>query len=206
MATCSECAFLDLDREYEPYDCKYWCEKCLEWRYANEAECYRFCRAYNRSQSVSDSYYNRSKNSQSNSGSGCFITTVVCGILGHEDRVQTLEILRAFRNNYLQKHKEHIDLLYLYDSVGPIIAENLVEEVNKKEIAANLYNLGIKKVAEFVSKKQYSKAITLYKDMTELLIAGYHIKKPDMSKERLESIDIEKSGHGKVYVKENSNI
>lgn len=201
MASCSECTYLDLNKEYESYDCKYWCEKWHEWKYANEAECSMgFCRAYGRSSSVSDSYYKRSAESQKNS-SGCFITTIVCSILGNPDNFVTLNKLRYFRDNILQKDKKYLGLLLTYDIVGPIISNNLMEDENKKQIAENLYNLGIKKVTDFIDSNNYDKAINLYKNMTQLLIDGYNIKMPNIDQKCTENISIDQLGHGKQYVK-----
>ena len=62
MATCSECTYLKVNG-----DCnngKYWCETRLEWHYANEASCYRYCEAYSRSSEVARSYYEKSERSQ----------------------------------------------------------------------------------------------------------------------------------------------
>lgn len=201
MATCSECTYLNLDKEYASYDCKYWCEKWHEWKYANEAECdLGYCRAYNRSNSVSDSYYKRSVESQ-NSSTGCFITTIICNILGENDNFDTLNKLRHFRDNVLQKDKKYLGLLLTYDIVGPIISHKLMEDKNKKQIAENLYNLGIKKVEDFIDNNNYNNAINLYRNMTQLLIDGYNIKMPNIDEKDAENISINQLGHGKQYVK-----
>lgn len=200
MASCSECTYLDLEKEYESYDCKYWCTAKDEWHYANEAECWRFCRAYSRSISVANSFYKRSEESQKSSG-GCYITTIVCEILGKNDNDNTLETLRKFRDNFLQKNRKYFGLLITYDIIGPIIAKKIREDENKEQIASNLYNLGIKKVAEYIDNNENEKAISLYTNMTQLLIDGYQIRKPAINKVIVNDIPTSQLGHGKQYVK-----
>ncbi|HPF83622.1 MAG TPA: hypothetical protein PLV83_05645 [Bacilli bacterium] len=201
--TCSSCTNLNLDKEYSSCDCKYWCDKFHEWHYADEASCYDFTKAYSRSDSVATSYYNKSVESQNRNNSGCFITTIVCEILGKKDCDETLKKLRFFRDNYMHKDRKYCDILYTYDVVGPIIAENLRNDNNKKEIAQNLYNIGISKVAEYIDNKKYSKAVALYKSMTELLIEGYHINVPMLSNNIYmnQNYSLESTGHGKIYIK-----
>ena len=63
MATCSECTYLG--NCYD--DGTFWCEARLESVYANQQECYRFCRAYSRSSNLSDSYAKYSEDKR-NSG------------------------------------------------------------------------------------------------------------------------------------------
>lgn len=198
MATCSECTFLNLEKEYESYDCKYWCEKWNEWKYADEAECFGYCHAYGRSDSVSSSYRKRSQESR-NSSSGCFITTIVCNILKKEDNNTDLNKLRDFRNNVLQKDKKYLGLLITYDIVGPMISKELYEDPNRVQIATNLYNLGIKKVVDYLDINDYHKAIDLYINMTQLLIDGYNITKPTIDKNIAKNVPINQLGHGKQY-------
>lgn len=197
MATCSQCTFLDLNKVYESYDKKFWCERHDEWHYANEQECWRFCYAYDRSSSVAESYYRASEESQK-SNSGCFITTITCNILGYKDNCDTLTTLRKFRNDFLQKNLQYINILATYDAVGPIIARKLIKEECKSQIALNLYNLGISKVVDALNKNDFKGAIKTYETMTNLLIEGYHIKTPNID---ISGVPISQLGHGKQYVK-----
>ena len=57
-----------------------------------------------------------------NPGGGCYITTMICDVLGKEDTCEALEVLRSFRNDVLQKDEKYAPILYEYDVVGPKIA------------------------------------------------------------------------------------
>lgn len=198
--SCSKCTWYDPEKVYETYNYKCWCGKKNEWVYANQAACWLYCEAYGRSSQVAESYYRKAEESQ-RGGSGCFITTIVCSILGNKDDFVELEKLRAFRDNVLQKDQRYNDLLVTYDYVGPIISQNIIQDKNRVQIATNLYNFGIKKVVEFLDKNEKEKAIQLYISMTEALMQGYNLEKPEISNEELANIDRNQMGHGRQYVK-----
>lgn len=192
--TCSECTYLDLDKEYDPGDGRFWCETKYEWHYANEAECWRFCTAYSRSDSVAKSYKEYSESKQS-SGSSCFITTIVCEVLGLKDDNSVLNSLRKFRNNVMQEKEVYKNILAQYDIVGPIIANKIREDKERDTLAVALFNSSIVAVAEFINKKEYLNAVKLYGEMTTGLIEYYNINR-EVSLEELSAMDIKKSGHG----------
>ncbi len=195
--TCSECTYLNLDKEYDTSDGRFWCETKLEWHYANEAACYRYCTAYSRNSSVARSYKEHSEACQQSSG--CFITTVIVNILKQNDRSIAMEKLRAFRDNILKKNDKYKKVLVEYDLIGPIVATKLSADSNALQISKNLYNLGIKNVIKLIDKGLFDEAVSLYADMTELLKIGYNIK-TNITKEEIENCDLKASGHGN-YVK-----
>lgn len=197
MSTCSECTFLNPDSCYKSYDCKYWCEARLEYHYANEQDCYRFTRAYSRSDSVADSL--RRKSEESQRSSGCFITTMVVDILKQNDKSDDMMKLREFRNNILIQNEKYKKALVEYDVVGPEIAVKLITDSNKVQISKNLYNMVICNVIKLYEKKRYDEAVALYADMTSLLVSGYGITK-SVTKEEVDDALITSCGHGK-YVK-----
>ena len=168
MATCSECTYLNPEKLYESYDPKFWCDTKDEWHYAYEQECWRFCRAYSRSDSEARSLYERSR-------SPYYIATVICEILCKDKNCHEFQNIKKLRNDVMEKDKKYASLLMAYDIYWPIISETLKNDRNKCRISLNLYDLGIKKVSEFIDKKDYKKAIDLYSEMTILLIRGYNI-------------------------------
>ena len=195
--TCSECTYLDFNKEYEPGDGRFWCETKYEWHFANEAECWRYCPAYSRSNLVADSYRKYSQE-KSEYQSSCFITTIVCETLGFKDTTKVLNSLRKFRNDIMQKDKKYLPILAEYDIIGPIIASKIRNDKEKEILAVALFNSTLIKVSNFIENNEYLSAIILYKEMTEGLIEYYNINRK-VSLEELNSIDINKSGHGKVY-------
>lgn len=195
--TCSECTYLNLDKEYNSNDGRFWCESRLEWRYANEAECMRYCTAYSRSDSVARSYKEHSEKCQ-NSGSTCCISTIF-EILGLSDEHIYLNVLRTFRKHELQNKEKYRELLVNYDIIGPIIADKLNQLQNKKIIAKNLFELNIKKIVTLIVNGNNLEAIKIYNDMMKSLIEKLNINEK-ATEEQINNADISQSGHG-VYVK-----
>ena len=196
--TCSECTYLDLDKEYDTGDGRFWCETKYEWHYADEAECWRYCTAYSRSSKTAESYKNYSRDKQSSGG--CFITTIVCEILGLKDDDKVLKSLRSFRDNKMQKEARYRNLLAQYDIVGPIISNKIREDKLRDTLAVALFQTSIKKVSEFIENKEYLNAVKLYSEMTEGLIEYYNINRKVTIKE-LNEMDVKKSGHGNFQKK-----
>lgn len=193
---CSECTYLDLDTADE-YG-KFWCDKRLERHLANELECNRFCKAYNRDSSVADSAYNYSI--EHSSSSGCFLTTIICNILGFDDNNRYLQTIREFRNNILQNDEKYKPLLVEYDIIGPKIAEALKNDPLKKIIANKYFNEYILNITNHIEQNKYNEVINLYIKMTNSLKNFYNITNT-ISNLEIDIADIKKSGHGIYKVK-----
>lgn len=172
MATCSECTYLNLNKERDK-DGQFWCEEKLEWFYADSAECKSYCKADNRSSSVAESHRKYSKEKQSSGG--CFITTMLCEILGLKDDNIYLQILREFRNNYLQKNPNTINILKEYDFVGPLIAQKLKNDPNNKIVAREYFCNYIIEITEDIYNSRFNNAINRYIDMTNELMEMYKL-------------------------------
>ncbi len=193
--TCSECTYLNIEHDHV-YG-KYYCDKLGERHYATDEACYRYCPAYTRSSNDSKNAFDISKNSQSNSG--CFITTTLCGILQMDDKNIFLETLRGFRKNYLQKNKEGIEILVKYDEVGPIISDNLANASGKINMSLILFENYIKPITNMINQKEYSKAISSYTEMTNKLIKFFNID--DTVKTNIDEVEPSLSGHGRIVKK-----
>ena len=151
MAYCSECTYLDLSTG-DLYG-KFWCDTRLERHSACDLECYRFCRAYSRSSSEAESAYNYSR--EHSRGGGCYLTTMLCSILGMPDNNYYLETMRDLRNNIMQKDEKYKPLLVEYDIVGPKIAEALNNDPLKNTIALNYFNAYIIPIIDLLREKKY---------------------------------------------------
>lgn len=205
MAKCGYCTFLDPDKVYESYNKKFWCEENHEWKYADEESCWRYCKAYSRSDYVAESLINASRESQSSSG--CYLTTITCFLLGYADNNEYLQKLRKFRNEVMQKDPKYFELLAQYDIVGPIIASRLCRDSARGMIAKNLLELGIKVTVKHIDDKNYEEAVKTYTTMTELLIEGCKIKTEEpIIKEYAKNMEVEKAGHGKVMIKQKPSL
>lgn len=194
---CSECTYLDL--ETGDSSGKFWCDKKLERHLASDIECNRFCEAYSRSNSTSKSAYQYSLEHSSNSG--CYLTTILCYILGMPDNNYFLNTMRNFRNNCLQKNKKYKQLLVEYDIVGPEIAKALNNDPLKKTIAIKFFNQYIISIVNLIEKNESEKAVTRYIEMTNSLKKLYSINNANTNIIYIESADIKESGHGIYKVK-----
>lgn len=135
------------------------------------------------------------------SASSCYITTIICDILGFDDDCGVLNTLRDFRKDVLQKDEKYKDLLFEYDVVGPTIADLISLEFKKeqdKEMWTQIYNFYLSPTANFILEKNYDFAIMRYKEMVNSLKDYYGINveiHPD------EDYDYTNGGHGKVKTK-----
>lgn len=84
----------------------YWCNK-KDCR-VDDNTYRRYCRDY--------SYDECPIYKKTESSGACFITTVVCKIVGLKDNDQVLQNLRNFRDNILQPNEKYYDILKEYDA------------------------------------------------------------------------------------------
>lgn len=110
---------------------------------------------------------------EKSSSSGCFITTVVCDVLGMDDNNFYLEMLRKFRKEYLQKRPEGLKILEQYDTVGPIVAHCIMNDVNREDVARNAFINSIIPVVNDLCEEKNNEAIDKYINMTNSFIAKY---------------------------------
>ena len=198
MARCAECTYLEINEEGNIYGA-FWCSRKLERHLATDVECSSFCRDYDRNNSSIKNAidFSNSKNSPST----CYLTTMLCNILGLADNNIYLETMRNFRKNILQKNEQHKSLLVEYDIIGPKIAEALSNDPLKEEIAKIYFNRAIIPIINLINNKNYGSAINIYKTMTIDLKNFYKLDGQNISIEKINDADIEKSGHGKYIQK-----
>lgn len=131
--------------------------------------------------------------------STCYITTMVCNVLGLEDDCEVLSNLRLFRNNVLQTNISYIPILMEYDTIGPEIAKSINEEYRETKdqtICQGMYNKFLVPTSEMITEKNYQGAIRKYMEMVQALKEYYGIQTPQQI---IENYDNSKGGHGKVY-------
>lgn len=125
-------------------------------------------------------------------GGGCFITTIICDMLGLDDKCSILEILRSFRNNVMQKDAKYKDILFEYDSVGPEIAKNIRDEEDLSLING-IVDFYILPTVSLVREKKYEEAVSKYITMTKSLESYYGI---EYNEKVPTTYDYTKGGHG----------
>lgn len=201
MAYCSDCTYLDLSTG-DLYG-KFWCETRLERHLACELECYRFCKAYSRSSSEAESAYRYSK--EHSSSGGCYLTTMLCNILGMPDNNYYLETMRKFRKNILQKDEKYKSILVEYDIVGPKIAEALNNDPIKYQVASKYFHSYIISIIDMLRENKNNEAIFSYVEMTNSLKYFYGMNNISPTTLEIENADIKESGHGIYKAKKIAN-
>jgi hypothetical protein len=141
------------------------------------------------------------------SSSSCYITTIICDVLGFSDDAGILNTLRGFRDNVMQKDSKYFKTLLEYDVVGPVIAKFIKEEYNNThddEMWIQFYNFYLSPTANLIKEEKYDEAVLRYKEMVESLKDYYGIEK---EVNIIEDYDMSKGGHGKVkFLKKQEEI
>ncbi len=197
MARCAECTYLDLNYGNDSSGA-FWCDKKCERHLATDPECGNFCRAYNRN---SNTISNAIDCSNSHNSEGCYLTTMLCNVLKMTDNNIYLQTMRKFRQNILQKDEKYKSILVEYDIIGPKIAEALSNDPLKEKIARIYFDNFIVPITEFIKTNQTERAINKYYQMTNNLKSFYGITDYNITLEKINNADIEKSGRGKYIQK-----
>lgn len=108
-----------------------------------------------------------------NTTSGCYITTIVCDILGFSDDCTTLMVLRKFRDNIMKHDNKYHSILEEYDRLGPRISECISKDMEKQELAQRLYNKYLIPTTQLINNHQYTEAVSCYKQMVNELKIKY---------------------------------
>ena len=200
---CASCTYLG---ETVDYNGKYWCSRKGQSMYACDPKCYNWCEAYGRSTYARENMY---ENSRSHTSSGCYLTTVMCNILGYADDNYYLQTLRTFRDTILKQDIKYYPLLVTYDVIGPAIALHLSQDENREQIAKTMFNNYISKAVTAIEENKVNEATNIYVAMTNVLAEKYNINTKIITINP-EDIDINTLGHGrtrkKVYQKPTINI
>lgn len=181
---CGDCEyFKDKDDDNKPFDTK--------WANYEQGHCTWYRCFY-----WADDTCSHQKKRGSYTFSLCYITTVVCNILGYNDDCGVLQSLRNLRDNVMQKDEKYAKTLYEYDTVGPKIASKLQED-RDIELATALYNFYLVPTALLVNEEKYDEAVHRYQEMTTGLKDAFGIDETVMP----QNYDVKKGGHGLVYTK-----
>ena len=139
----------------------------------------------------------------------CYITSIICHILGLPDNCEYLTNFRRLRDEYMVTFPEGLKQLYAYDTFGVQISMRLEKDFNTpekreatvkmvKEILLPDY---IVKVNELIKAGNFAMAMYAYVQMTMTLSNKYGINYiiPDVD---VESLDKETIGHGRGFAYE----
>lgn len=131
--------------------------------------------------------------------SGCYITTIVCNVLGLEDDCEVMQSLRGLRDCHLQNHEAGRIILLEYDVVGPEIAgliEKEYKETGDKTLWQRIYDTYLTETSRLVLLGNYQKATEKYIEMVRNLKEYFAIPEHHID---IENYDQKNGGHG--YIK-----
>lgn len=126
--------------------------------------------------------------------SGCYITTIICDMLGYNDKCNILTRLRYLRDNIMQKDPKYKQALYEYDVIGPQISKEIDIERNY-DLMNGILDYYILPAVDLITDKKYSEAINKYTTMTKSLENYYGI---DISINISDNYNYQNGGHGKI--------
>lgn len=99
----------------------------------------------------------------------CYLTTAMCDILHKPDDCFELEALRGFRENYLRRTSQGVELLKEYDEIGPRIASKLLAANHREEIAKTMLADFILLAIEKIQQEKNEEAVIIYQNMVTWL-------------------------------------
>lgn len=169
MATCNDCIKLETDNRASLKETKYYCKELHQYKNPNEEQCSYFS-------------YNRESNKKPNDGftpSGCYITTMVCNILGYEDNCSLLSLLRKFRENVLKCDFRYYQLLIQYDMIGPVLSKAILEKEDNYSYALHMCTDFLLPCASLIKEGMLDGAVEVYKNMVQSLSEDFNIVIPE---------------------------
>lgn len=143
---CGECANLDI-KGAAHYENEYYCKKTGQYCPKSKTAC--------------EAFIERPLGGYK--PSGCYITTIICGILGLADDCFIMTSLRTLRDNFLVTFQDGINILKEYDQVGPKISQKVFEE--SKLFCADLLQRFLVPCSLSVKNGKYNEATTIYLNM-----------------------------------------
>ncbi len=178
---CSTCVHLTSDKDWWG---DYYCNYRQKYISSNNKACENYTKK-------PDQGYRRA---------GCFITTIVCKLLGMPDDCEVLTALRDFRENYLKNTEEGKNLLIVYDVKGPIISDCLNNEEPDlaKKIANEIFEIYLEPCVSAFKEKEYSKAIKTYIKLFIRLEYRYKEYLEDLEIDYSKPRDINTLGKGRI--------
>ena len=184
---CGECAHLDWNNKerYTSRD-RYYCDYQHKYVELTEKGCYKFMKDPKKCKSDSGTY----------TPSGCYITTIICDVLGYSDDCEILNTLRNFRDTVLKRDENNLSLLLEYDFIGPQISEYILREENNKEFCFGLLNHFLIPCTEAIITGTHDEAIAIYKNMVVYLNDEFNL--PSVSIDTNQEYDLETLGKGRI--------
>ncbi len=141
------------------------------------------------------------------STSTCYLTTIICELLGYPDDCYALATLRNFRDQVMQKEEKYRLLLLEYDVVGPQLASMIRKSSQEsgndfQDCLQQFYQQFIVSTVSLVEQHQVEEAVSQYKKMIQVLKEYYGIAEiTEKELSNYQNYDFHQGGHGKIKCK-----
>ncbi len=131
--------------------------------------------------------------------SGCYITTIVCNILGYDDNCEILQILRDFRDNYLKRNPDkYLNLLMEYDQIGPSISDLIYKHEDRERLSLEVLKNFLIPCVISIKKCDYDNAVTRYQNMVYYLQGRLGIILTKVELDLNADYDLDTIGKGRI--------
>lgn len=119
----------------------------------------------------------RNRGSGRRKGGGCYITTATCLALSKSDDCFELSAIRHFRDNWLSKQKNGIEIINDYYRIAPMIVEKINKKNNNVKIYKEIWEVYLKLFFELIISENNEKAKVVYLRMVKNLSKEYLFNK-----------------------------
>lgn len=113
----------------------------------------------------------------------CYITTAVCENLGKPDDCYELNLLRDYRDGYLQQTEEGEQLIRKYYDVAPTIVKHINQRKEKDQIYQDIFASYLSPCIQLIENHENEKCRVLYQDMVDTLTKKYLLNQEDIHHE-----------------------
>lgn len=99
----------------------------------------------------------------------CYITTAVCESLGKSDDCYELHVLRSYRDSYLSKQPDGMEMIGQYYDIAPTIVNRVNKMSERKEIYSSIWNEYLKPCISLIEDDRNDECKQVYTDMVHHL-------------------------------------
>ena len=118
-------------------------------------------------------FYLASQKSGGQSG-GCYLTSACVRARGLADDCEELQILRAFRDNWLRAQPYGPSSIHEYYCVAPTIVSNIDKNPDAVGIYDSIYSKVILPCIRYIQAGRNAEAFSLYKEATKTLLSHFN--------------------------------
>ncbi len=171
------CACIDCGRRFNitNYEYEYYEEmgfdlpkRCKSCREAKKTRSYSSSGGYS-SRTRRHTSSSHSSSSSGSKGSSCFISTVVCEYFGKSDDCIELNILRGYRDNWLNNQPDGPRLIAEYYNNAPLIVSKLKVSADYEVCCNYLWDYYLHPCLMLIENQQYELCKKLYMEMYQYL-------------------------------------